>query len=155
MYSSFSDNETIQRGRKKVYSATEKLELLLPNRKSDGFLEVGDLIYVAQRIKGKDNNITFRFRVMKFADTKKAGTIYSADKKYFKQYFEKKSQAEGDETESKKPNYIVPAITSLGGAGLAYMIGKKYQKNAVMYGVGGLAIGLAIGIFLLNKKNTK
>ena len=110
MYSNFSDNEVIRKGRKKVYEVVKKLELLLPNGNTDGVLNEGDAIYVIQKVK-KGNQIIYRFRVIKFANTNKEQKIYSGAKENFKQYFEKNSSIEGDE----KNNYTIPSITGLGG----------------------------------------
>lgn len=153
MYSNFADNEVIRRGRKKVFQAIAKLELLLPNKNSDGILEKGDLVYVVQKVK-KGNKIIYRFRVIKFADTKKEEKIYSAEKKYFKQYFDKKSGFEGEE-EKNKSNFIIPTITGIGGGILGYLISEKFQKNKFAFAFGGLALGLGIGIFILKNKNGK
>ena len=52
-------NEVIKRGRRKVFAATEKLELLLPNGDSDGFLEQGDAIYVVKGVKIRKSSLYF------------------------------------------------------------------------------------------------
>ena len=83
-------NEVIKRGRRKVFSANQKLELLLPNGDSDGFLEEGDAVYVVKGIKIKDVRY-LKFRVIKFADSKKENQVYTSERKYFSPYFEKKS----------------------------------------------------------------
>ena len=85
MYSNFSDNEVIRKGRKKVYEVVKKLELLLPNGNTDGVLNEGDAIYVIQKVK-KGNQIIYRFRVIKFADSKKENQVYTSERKYFKPY---------------------------------------------------------------------
>ena len=144
------NSETIQRGRRKVFSATQKLELLLPSGKSDGFLEEGDAIYVVKAVKIK--NVRFlKFKVIKFADSKKENQIYTAERKYFKPYFEKKSNITG--SESKKRNYVVPMITGVSGGLLGYLFAKKYDKNLLVFGLGGMIVGSLIGIYLLKQKN--
>ena len=125
MYSNFADSEVINRGRKKVFQAVEKLELLLPNNKSDGFLEEGDAVYVIQKVK-KGNEIIYRFRVIKFADTIKQQKVYSAEKKYFKPHFEKTSAVIGDK---KNNGFIIPTITGIGIGVLGYFIAERFQKN--------------------------
>ena len=154
------NNDSIQKGRKKVFSVVESLEVMNPNGESDGVLDVGDLIYVAQsyKVQGKD---AFRFRVMDFEGTKNASTIYSAEKKYFKPYYEEATNkvAEDVEAENKKPNMIVPTITAFAGGFIAYKLAEKYMKNKAIYTLGGLGIGIAVGVFLLkygkNKKDKK
>jgi hypothetical protein len=152
-------NEVIKRGRRKVFSATEKLELLLPNGDSDGFLEQGDAIYVVKGIKIKGVRY-LKFRVIKFANSKKENQVYTSERKYFKPYFEKKSNIEGEETNSntlnsKKNNYLVPSITALSGAVLGYLYAKKYNKNLLAFGFGGIVVGSLIGVFLLKYKDKK
>lgn len=149
-------NEIIKRGRRKVFSSTEKLELLLPNGDSDGFLEQGDAVYVVKGIKIKDVRY-LKFRVIKFADSKKENQVYTSERKYFKPYFEKKSNVGGEETNSntKKNNYIVPSITALSGAVLGYLYAKKYNKNLLAFGFGGIVVGSLIGVFLLKYKDKK
>lgn len=150
--SNSSNNEVIKRGRRKVFSATEKLELLLPNGKSDGFLEKGDAIYVVKGVKIKGVRY-LKFRVIKFADSKKENVVYTAERKYFEPYFEKKSNIEGEKASNKR-KYIVPSITALSGGVLGYLIAKKYNKNLLAFGFGGVIIGSLFGVFLLkyNKK---
>ena len=150
------DSDVISNGRKKVYTATESLELILPNSKSDGILEEGDLIYVVEKptIEGKDY---FRFRVMKFADSENESKVYTAENQYFKPYFENKSnvntKAEAEnKKENKKSKYVVPALTSVGGGVIFYFISKKFQKSIVNYTVAGLVLGAAVGYFLLKNK---
>jgi hypothetical protein len=151
-------NEVIKRGRRKVFSANQKLELLLPNGDSDGFLEEGDAVYVVKGIKIKDVRY-LKFRVIKFADSKKENQVYTSERKYFKPYFEKKSNLGGEETNSnnftKKNNYIVPSITALSGAVLGYLYAKKYNKNLLAFGFGGIVVGSLIGVFLLKYKDKK
>ena len=151
-------SDTIKRGRRKVFSSTEKLELLLPNGDSDGFLEQGDAVYVVKGIKIKDVRY-LKFRVIKFADSKKENQVYTSERKYFKPYFEKKSNIEGDETNSNtnnlKKNYLVPSITALSGAVLGYLYAKKYNKNLLAFGFGGIVVGSLIGVFLLKYKDKK
>lgn len=149
MYSNFSDNEVIRRGRKKVYEIVKKLELLLPNGNTDGVLNEGDLVYVIQKIK-KGNKIIYRFRVIKFAGTNNEQKIYSGEKENFKQYFEKTSSIEGN-----KKNYTIPSITGLGGGVLSYFIAERFGKNKIMYSLGGLLLGVTIGMFILKYKNEK
>ena len=148
-------NEVIKRGRRKVFSANQKLELLLPNGDSDGFLEEGDAVYVVKGIKIKDVRY-LKFRVIKFADSKKENQVYTSERKYFKPYFEKKSNLGGEEANSnKKNNYIVPSITALSGAVLGYLYAKKYNKNLLAFGFGGIVVGSLIGVFLLKYKDKK
>jgi hypothetical protein len=147
MYSNFSDNEVIRKGRKKVYEVVKKLELLLPNGNTDGVLNEGDAIYVIQKVK-KGNQIIYRFRVIKFANTNKEQKIYSGAKENFKQYFEKTSSIEGD----KKNNYTIPSITGLGGGILAYFVAERFGKNKIMYSLGGLLLGVTVGLFILKSK---
>jgi hypothetical protein len=148
-------NEVIKRGRRKVFSANQKLELLLPNGDSDGFLEEGDAVYVVKGIKIKDVRY-LKFRVIKFADSKKENQVYTSERKYFSPYFEKKSNVGGEETNSnKKNNYIVPSITALSGAVLGYLYAKKYNKNLLAFGFGGIVVGSLIGVFLLKYKDKK
>ena len=149
------DKDTIQKGRRKVFTVKQKLELLLPDGKKDGELEVGDLVYVVQKInKGGKTNI--RFKVMKFSETEKQGTIYSADKKYFSPYFneESKSKIEGDSPVEKK-NYKVPMLTALGGGLLGYLMAQRFNKSKMIFGIGGIAVGLGVGIFLIYNKKKK
>jgi hypothetical protein len=149
-------NEIIKRGRRKVFSSTQKLELLLPNGDSDGFLEEGDAIYVVKGIKIKGVRY-LKFRVIKFADSKKENQVYTSERKYFKPYFEKKSNIEGEENKNTnlKKNYLVPTITALSGAVLGYLYAKKYNKNLLSFGFGGIVAGSLIGVFLLKYKNKK
>ena len=151
-------NEVIKRGRRKVFSANQKLELLLPNGDSDGFLEEGDAVYVVKGIKIKDVRY-LKFRVIKFADSKKENQVYTSERKYFKPYFEKKSNLGGEQTNSnnftKKNNYIVPSITALSGAVLGYLYAKKFNKNLLAFGFGGIVVGSLIGVFLLKYKDKK
>jgi hypothetical protein len=149
-------NEIIKRGRRKVFSSTQKLELLLPNGDSDGFLEEGDAIYVVKGIKIKGVRY-LKFRVIKFADSKKENQVYTSERKYFKPYFEKKSNIEGEENKNTnlKKNYLVPTITALSGAVLGYLYAKKYNKNLLAFGFGGIVVGSLIGVFLLKYKNKK
>jgi len=149
-------NEVIKRGRRKVFAATEKLELLLPNGDSDGFLEQGDAIYVVKGVKIKDVRY-LKFRVIKFADSKKENQVYTSERKYFKPYFEKKSNVDGDESESvikskNEINYKVPAITALSGGLLGYLFAKKYNKNLIALGLGGAIVGSLIGVFIIKYK---
>jgi hypothetical protein len=146
MYSNFSDNEVIRRGRKKVYEVVKKLELLLPNGNTDGVLDEGDAVYVIQKVK-KANKIIYRFRVIKFANTNKEQNIYSGEKENFKQYFEKTSSIEGD-----KKNYTIPSITGLGGGVLGYFVAERFGKNKIMYSLGGLILGVTVGLFILKYK---
>ena len=164
MYSNSSNNEIVQKGRKKVYVCKEKLELTSANGDSDGVLDEGDLIYVVQKYKS-DGKKAFRFMVMKFADTDKQSSIHSAEQEFFEPYFEKTENADGDSANATKDdkvksdkvngstNYTVPALTALGGGALGYMIAQRFMKNKVMFTMGGLAIGLTVGIFLLKNKN--
>jgi uncharacterized Zn ribbon protein len=151
-------NEVIKRGRRKVFSANQKLELLLPNGDSDGFLEEGDAVYVVKGVKIKGVRY-LKFRVIKFADSKKENQVYASERKYFKPYFEKKSNIEGEETNSNtnnlKKNYLVPSITALSGAVLGYLYAKKYNKNLLAFGFGGIVVGSLVGVFLLKYKNKK
>jgi hypothetical protein len=147
MYSNYSDNEVIRRGRKKVYEVVKKLELLLPNGNTDGVLDEGDAVYVIQKVK-KGNQIIYRFRVIKFANTNKEQKIYSGAKENFKQYFEKNSSIEGD----KKNNYTIPSITGLGGGILAYFVAERFGKSKIMYSLGGLLLGVTVGLFILKSK---
>lgn len=151
-------NEVIKRGRRKVFSANQKLELLLPNGDSDGFLEEGDAVYVVKGVKIKGIRY-LKFRVIKFADSKKENQVYTSERKYFKPYFEKKSNIEGEETNSNtnnlKKNYLVPSITALSGAVLGYLYAKKYNKNLLAFGFGGIVVGSLVGVFLLKYKNKK
>jgi hypothetical protein len=147
MYSNFSDNEVIRKGRKKVYEVVKKLELLLPNGNTDGVLDEGDAVYVIQKVK-KGNQIIYRFRVIKFANTNKEQKIYSGAKENFKQYFEKNSSIEGD----KKNNYTIPSITGLGGGILAYFVAERFGKSKIMYSLGGLLLGVTVGLFILKSK---
>jgi hypothetical protein len=147
MYSNFSDNEVIRRGRKKVYEVVKKLELLLPNGNTDGVLNEGDAVYVIQKVK-KGNQIIYRFRVIKFANTNKEQKIYSGAKENFKQYFEKNSSIEGDE----KNNYTIPSITGLGGGVLGYFVAERFGKSKIMYSLGGLLLGVTVGLFILKSK---
>lgn len=142
------NSETIQRGRKKVFSATQKLELLLPNGKSDGFLEEDDAIYVVKAVKIKGIRY-LKFKVIKFADSKKENKIYTAERKYFKPYFDKKSNIEGEKT---KKNYVVPVLTALSGGVLGYLFAKKYNKSILALGLGGMILGSLVGIYLLKQK---
>ena len=157
MYSDDSNNDVLQKGRKKVYSAKEKLELTLPNGDVDGVLEEGDLVYIVQRYKVNDAD-AFRFMVMKFADSKKQSSIYSADKKHFTPHFDKKSNVEGDvkavsdEPKDEKVNYIVPAITGFSAGAFSYLLAKKHGKNPIYFGIGGLVLGIAVGVFILKSK---
>jgi hypothetical protein len=152
MYSNFADNEVIQRGRRKVYQTTDNIELVLPNGKKDGFLKKGEVVYVVKKVR-KGDSIIYRFTVIKFADTKRMSRVYSAEKKFFAPYFDKTSSFLGKNDDKKK--YIIPAITGLGGGILGYLIAQRYQKNSLAFGFGGLAIGLAVGIFILKTKNGK
>ncbi len=145
------NSEIIQRGRKKVFSATQKLELLLPNGKSDGFLEQGDAIYVVKGVKIRGVRF-LKFKVIKFADSKKENQVYTAERKYFKPYFEKKSNIEGEKT---KRRYVVPAITAVSGGVLGYLFAKKYNKSVLAFGLGGAVVGSLVGIFLLKYKEKK
>lgn len=151
-------NETIKRGRRKVFSATEKLELLLPNGDSDGFLEEGDAVYVVKGVKIKGIRY-LKFRVIKFANSKKENQVYTSERKYFKPYFEKKSNVGGEEQQTNsnlvKKNYVVPSITALSGAVLGYLYAKKYNKNLLAFGFGGIVVGSLVGVFLLKYKNKK
>jgi hypothetical protein len=151
-------NEVIKRGRRKVFSANQKLELLLPNGDSDGFLEEGDAVYVVKGVKIKGVRY-LKFRVIKFADSKKENQVYASERKYFKPYFEKKSNIEGGETNSNtnnlKKNYLVPSITALSGAVLGYLYAKKYNKNLLAFGFGGIVVGSLVGVFLLKYKDKK
>jgi uncharacterized Zn ribbon protein len=151
-------NEVIKRGRRKVFSANQKLELLLPNGDSDGFLEEGDAVYVVKGVKIKGVRY-LKFRVIKFADSKKENQVYASERKYFKPYFEKKSNIEGEETNSNtnnlKKNYLVPSITALSGAVLGYLYAKKYNKNLLAFGFGGIVVGSLVGVFLLKYKDKK
>ena len=151
-------SEVIKRGRRKVFSANQKLELLLPNGDSDGFLEEGDAVYVVKGVKIKGIRY-LKFRVIKFADSKKENQVYTSERKYFKPYFEKKSNIEGEETNSNtnnlKKNYLVPSITALSGAVLGYLYAKKYNKNLLAFGFGGIVVGSLIVVFLLKYKDKK
>ena len=146
-------------GKKRVYVATEKLELLCKGV-NDGFLEEGDAVYVLKRYKIDDKSY-FDFRVIKFFETDKELNTYTCEVKYFRKMFnhkpEKKSSVEGDvksdSVKDNKPiNYKVPALTTIGGATLGYLIGKKFG-GATKWTLGGLIVGLSVGVFLINKKN--
>lgn len=154
MYSNYTDNDTIQKGRKKVFASKQKLELLLPNGKKDGELEVGDLVYVVQKIKRAKKD-TIRFRVIKFAESPKEKTIYSSELKYFSPYYEEQANAEGEVADvPKKSNYKVPVITTLAGGVLGYLMAQRFNKNKMIFGIGGVALGLAVGIFLIKNKKS-
>ena len=152
------NNDRIANGRKKVFLATQKLELLLPNGKSDGFLEKDDAVYVVKRVKIKGVSY-LKFRVIKFANSKKEPQVYTAERKYFKRYVETKSNIDGDsaaDTNSaiapSKVNYKVPTITALSGGVLGYLLAKKYDKNLLIFGFGGVVIGALVGVFITKYK---
>lgn len=54
-----------------------------------------------------------------------------------------------------KNNYSVPVLTGLGFGTLSYFIAKKFGKNPLMYGLIGLAGGVALGYGLLKYHNKK
>lgn len=147
------DKQAIKQGRKKVYSALQKLELILPNKNSDGFLEVGDAIYVVNKIK-KDDKTIFKFTVIKFADTENKSKIYTSESQYFKPYFENNSNAEGKEpiNTNSRGKYIVPAITSAGLGLIGYLLSSKFDKNKALFTIGGALIGLGVGAFIIKNK---
>lgn len=164
-----SNSEAVQKGRKKVYSANEKLELILPNGDKDGFLEKGDLIYVVTKKEGEGDN-SLQFRVIKFGETKKEANVYFGSEEYFTPYYEnnetdnsskvidfsKSKNANKEDIKSAvKSNYTVPTITGIGGGVFGYMYANKYQKNKLMFALGGLAVGLAVGIFIIYNKENK
>ena len=153
------DGSTVIEGRRKIYSTKTPMKLLLPNGKDDGVLDKGDLIYVMQKTKSGDKDL-FRFMVLKFAETDKQKKVYSGDSQYFKQYFDKTSNADGENTEEskdKKINYKVPLITGVGVGAVCYLLANKFQKNALAFGIGGLVVGAIIGHYIINinKANTK
>ena len=178
MDSDFSGDDLIKNGRKKVYSALSGLELSLPNSNVIDTLDEGDLVYVIQKLKidGKD---AIRFRVMKFVDSPKEVNVYCAEKKHFKPYFkDSKSNVDGDadaettstsgtansssatkpapkKKELSEKDYIVPAITTLGGGIFAYLVAQKYGKSKMKFTLVGLGIGLAVGIFILKNNEKK
>jgi hypothetical protein len=151
------NNDKIINGRKKVFLATQKLELLLPNGKSDGFLEKDDAVYVVKRVKIKGVSY-LKFRVIKFANSKKEPQVYTAERKYFKRYVETKSNIDGDSSDTNsaiapsKVNYKVPTITALSGGVLGYLLAKKYDKNLLVFGFGGVVIGALVGVFITKYK---
>jgi hypothetical protein len=164
-----SNSEAVQRGRKKVYSANEKLELILPNGDKDGFLEKGDLIYVVTKKEGEGDN-SLQFRVIKFGETKKEANVYFGSEEYFTPYYENEETASNvkvvdfskaktynkeDVKSTTKSNYTVPSVTGIGGGIFGYMYANKYQKNKLMFALGGLAIGLAVGVFIVYNKQNK
>ena len=163
-YSNAVGEEVIQRGKKKIYSAKERLELTLPNGDSDGFLEKGDLVYLSQKYKVNGTS-AYRFRVMKFFDTEKQSKVYTAEKIHFEPHFEKKSSADAVEktldavankvADEKEFNYTVPAILGIGAGVLGYMGAQKYGKNTIHFALGGLVIGVAVGIFLVKRNEKK
>lgn len=146
------DGSTIIEGRKKIYSTVTPMKLLLPDGTNDGVLEKGDLIYVAQKIN-KDGKDLFRFRVLNFAKTKKENNIYFGDSQFFNRYYDEKSNVIGEEVvkEEKKPNYIVPAITGIGLGFIGYSLSKKYNKNMLIFSIGGIILGATIGNLIANK----
>lgn len=158
MYQNDSSNELLQRGRKKTYSAKEGLELCLPNSKSDGVLEKGDLIYVVQKINVNGEK-AFRFIVLKFSETPKQSKIYCAEEKYFEPYLEKKSNTDGEvasnNNKNSKTKYVVPSILGLGGGVFGYMVAKKYGKRTIPFALAGLVVGVAVGIFIIKYNEKK
>jgi F0F1-type ATP synthase assembly protein I len=159
MYSNYTDSETIRKGQKKVFASKQKLELILPNGKKDGELEVGDLVYVIQKIK-KGRKVTIRFRVMKYGDSSKERMIYASDLKYFAPYFEQHSGVDAESAKEPKEaseagtkrSYRVPMITSLAGGVLGYLMAQKFNKSKWLFSVVGIAAGLSAGIFLIRNK---
>jgi hypothetical protein len=145
----------MKEGRNRVYVAKEKLELLRPNSKSDGFLEKDDAIYVIKRFKIDDKSY-FQFRVIKFFETKNETNTYTSEIKYFKKMFPKieKSSITGETENSNKKNYKVPILTTLGGGALGYLFGNKFG-GTIKWIIGGMIIGGAVGIYLIKNKDEK
>jgi len=153
----FTDDEVMQRGRKKIFSTKEKLELVLPSGKRDGFLEKDDLIYLVKKAKINKKDAV-QFRVIKFAESPKEATIYSAEEKYFEPYVEHKAGVDGEpdktekkSNEKKEINYTIPVVTGIAGGVVAFMIAKKYNKSALKIGVIGALIGVGVGIFIIKQ----
>ena len=146
------DGSTVIEGRRKIYSTQTPMKLLLPDGKDDGVLDKDDLIYVAQKIT-KDGKDIFRFMVLKFAETDKGKKIYCGDAQFFNRYYDENSNVVGEEVvkEEKKTNYIVPAITGIGLGTIAYLLAKKFQKNAIVIGLSGTLIGALVGHYIANK----
>jgi hypothetical protein len=68
-------------------------------------------------------------------------------------HFEKTSAVIGDK---KNNGFIIPTITGIGIGVLGYFIAERFQKNKFAFSIGGLALGLSVGIFILkNKENGK
>jgi hypothetical protein len=149
------NSDLVQRGRKKVYSAKQNMELLLPDGKNDGVLEKDDVIYVVQQIKNNGKEL-FRFRVMKFFETDKESKIYYGDKSFFQPYFEINSNVEGKEAEKEegndKPNIKAILATALGLGVAGYFIAQRFNKNKIYFTIGAIILGGLLGKNI-SKKN--
>ena len=150
-----ANSDLIQRGRKKVYSAIQNMELLLPDGKNDGVLEKNDVVYVVQQIKNNGKDL-FRFRVMKFFETDKESKIYYGDKKFFQPYFEINSNIEGEDKEKdeEKTDSSIKAIiaTALGLGVAGYFIAQRFNKNKIYFTLGAIVLGGLLGK-TISKKN--
>ena len=91
------------------------------------------------------------------AETDKEKKIYCSEPKHFKRYYDENSNVEGetkDESETKdkvKLNYKVPLIVGLGIGTISYVLAKKFQKNALFFGLAGLVLGVTVGHYIANK----
>lgn len=142
------DGSTLIEGRKKIYSTQVPMKLILPDGKDDGILEKDDLVYVVQKIK-KDGSENFRFMVMKFADTDKQKKLYFGDSKFFKRYYDETSNIEGEE---KPKNNKVPLVTGLAGGVIGYIMAKNFQKNQLLFTIGGIILGGLAGNLIIKMK---
>jgi hypothetical protein len=147
------DGSTVAEGRKKVYITQIPMKLLLPDGSDDGVLDKDDLVYVLQSFN-KGDGTYYRFMVMKFADTNKEKKLYCGDSKFFKRHFDEQSNVIGEEEKDepkKETNYKVPIITGLALGMVSYLIADKFNKNALLYGILGVAVGIVGGHYMVNK----
>jgi len=161
----FRENDALDKGRKKVYHLKEgNIELLNPRDGSlAGYLERGDLAYRIKIINENGEKMLV-FRAMKFAGKKNQNAHFKAKKDLFAKHYTEdkdgKSSVDGDKSaekkeEGKKTSILVPVVTGLGIGTLSYFIGKKYNKNAWIFGGVGLLVGGILGHLIANKKMVK
>lgn len=154
----FRENSALDKGRKKVYHLKEgNIELLNPkDGKSVGYLEKDELVYKVNIVEENGEKLLV-FRVMKYAGKKHQNTLFKASRSLFERHYSdddiKKSSVDGDtkKDDEKKMNFGVPVITGLGVGVLSYLLAKKYNKNVLIFSIGGIILGATVGHLIINK----
>lgn len=55
----------------------------------------------------------------------------------------------------KKSQYVIPLTTAIAGGFVGNVIGNKFQKNAIVWGIGGLVVGWGVGMIIIKYNEQK